>query len=174
MRVITAPEYYIPRDGDITCFLAGGITDCYDWQSYTIDYISSQIFDDTSHLVLFNPRRENFPINDPSASAEQIAWEFRRLEECDIFAMYFCTSISDQPICMYELGRNLVRMDEKFKGKNRSIIAVEYGYKRKKDVEIQTKLSKVPVTMITERYVSPENLGLNIIDTYKRILEKSE
>ena len=27
-------------------------------------------------LVVFNPKRENFPIDDPNAAYEQIAWEF--------------------------------------------------------------------------------------------------
>jgi hypothetical protein len=29
-----------------------------------------------AEVYLFNPRRENFPINDPNASKEQIEWEY--------------------------------------------------------------------------------------------------
>ena len=32
MRVIEAPEEYIENDGDIKVFLAGGISNCRDWQ----------------------------------------------------------------------------------------------------------------------------------------------
>ena len=32
MRVIEAPNDIILNDNEITCFLAGGITDCEDWQ----------------------------------------------------------------------------------------------------------------------------------------------
>lgn len=40
--------------------------------------------------------------------------------------MYFCESESVQPICMYELGRNLIRMQQRFPDfYNRIIIGVE-------------------------------------------------
>lgn len=42
-------------------FLAGGITDCPDWQDE-----ATRLFADMDVAVL-NPRRENFPIHDPNA-----------------------------------------------------------------------------------------------------------
>ena len=100
MRVITAPEQYERCAGDVTCFLAGGITKCHPWQDKVIEALKKV---NPEHLVVFNPRRENFPIDDPSAAEEQIKWEFEHLEKVQIFSMYFCQSPSDQPICMYEL-----------------------------------------------------------------------
>ena len=100
MKVITAledvegPRPYV--------FLAGGITNCPEWQVEVIDKLK-----DFSKGTLLNPRRKNFPINDPNASREQIEWEFNAISNCDIFSMWFCKGESDQPICMYELGRNL-------------------------------------------------------------------
>ena len=57
--------------------------------------------------------------------------------------MYFCNSESVQPICMYELGRNIIRMQNRFPSdwEKRIVISVEDGYKRKEDVLIQTELA---------------------------------
>lgn len=106
MRVITAVENYELEDNEVVVFLAGGITNCPNWQENVINELRSSK-DDLENLVIMNPRRENFPIEDPNASKQQIAWEFCGLEACDIFSMYYCDGPSDQPICMYELGRNI-------------------------------------------------------------------
>ena len=61
----------------------------------------------------------------------------------DIFSMYFCDSESVQPICMYELGRNIIRIQNRFPSdwEKRIVISVEDGYRRKADVLIQTELA---------------------------------
>lgn len=140
MKVITAPSEYCLQDNEISVFLAGGITNCPEWQN---DIISRLDELSTENLVVFNPRRKNFPINDPTAAYKQIDWEFRQLERVDIFSMYFSSGVSDQPICMYELGRNLVKMQMRFPKdwENRIIVSVEDGYKRKQDVLIQSELA---------------------------------
>lgn len=142
MRVITAPEKYIRQPNDITVFLAGGITNCWEWQDKAIELLNEKNLD---NLVIFNPRRKDFPINDPNAAEEQIKWEFNMLEQCDIFSMYFCAGESDQPICMYELGRNLCRMQMRFPSnwEMRIVVTVEEGYKREKDVDVQISLANI-------------------------------
>ena len=57
--------------------------------------------------------------------------------------MYFCNNDSDQPICMYELGRNIVRLQNRFPSdwEKRIVISVEAGYRRQADVLIQTELA---------------------------------
>lgn len=141
MKVITAPEEYEREQDDVFCFLAGGITGCPDWQQEVIKQLEKA---DLEHLVVFNPRRENFPINDPNAAKEQIEWEFKYLNKADIFSMYFCAGESDQPICMYELGRNLALMSRRYPipyDSEHIAVCVEDGYKRTKDVQIQTDLA---------------------------------
>lgn len=153
MKVITAIEPYESNPNDLKVFMAGGITRCRDWQKEFITYLENlnrnfnyghyskyKAFD---KLVLFNPRRKNFPINDPNASYDQINWEFNHLQQCDFFLMHFCNSESVQPICMYELGRNLVLMQQKFPNDylNRILVCVEPGYSREQDVLIQTQLA---------------------------------
>ena len=133
-QIITAPSIEKPKY--ISLFLAGGITNCKEWQKVVIEELK---FEDVS---IFNPRQEHFDITDRNASYKQILWEYERLEQMDIFSIYFCNGNSDQPICMYELGRNLVRMQNRFPSdwQKRIVISVEDGYKRKQDVIIQTGL----------------------------------
>lgn len=150
MKVITAIEEYNPNKDDISVFLSGGISNCSNWQKGVIEsleffrdsteFSKSTLFD---NFIVFNPRRENFPIDNPNASQEQIEWEFNMLEKMDIFSMYFCNADSDQPICMYELGRNIVRMQNRFPidWKKRIVVGVEDGYRRKNDVLVQTALA---------------------------------
>lgn len=141
MKVITAIDDYNLKEGEISVFLAGGITNCPEWQDKVIELLKAKL--DTDKLVVFNPRRKDFPIGVPSASFGQIKWEFKQLEKMDIFSMYFCGGDSDQPICMYELGRNIVRMQNHFPADwgRRIVISVEEGYKRKEDVIVQTHLA---------------------------------
>ena len=147
MKIITAPEKYERHLSDIFCFLAGGITNCYKWQDEVIEALKqlekkdSEDYDGCNKLVVFNPRRENFPINDPKAAEEQIAWEYNAIEKCDIFSMYFCGGESDQPICMYEFGRQLLQKSFELEPQHHLAVSVEKGYKRFNDVVIQSKLA---------------------------------
>lgn len=140
MKIITAPQNYDKRSEEISIFLAGGITNCPKWQDEVINKLDGF---GLQKLVIYNPRQEHFDITDTNASYKQIAWEYQYLEKMDIFSMYFSDGNSDQPICMYELGRNIVRMQNRFPydWRKRIVITCEDGYKRKQDVYIQTKLA---------------------------------
>ena len=76
--IIEAPNdvYSIQNNKNIKLFMAGGITNCPDWQSELIKKIK-----DIDGLTVYNPRRKNFPIKDPNASNEQITWEYNKLKE---------------------------------------------------------------------------------------------
>ena len=145
MKVISAVENYNLSTLEIPCFLAGGITNCIEWQNEVIKGLNEKLKDDygSARLVLFNPRRDNFPINDPNASLEQIQWEYQWLEKCHIFSMFFDGSTSDQPICFYELGRNIERIKQRFPIDwwMRIIVSVDSNFKRSNDVIVQTKLA---------------------------------
>ena len=145
MRVVVAPNKANLQPYDICCFLAGGITGCSDWQNEVIKELKR--FDKLSNsqldrLVVFNPRRDEFKDSLESAK-EQIEWEFRWLQRMDIFSMYFASGESDQPICLYELGRNLCKMMSRFPDDypERIIISCDKNYKRAFDVKIQTMLA---------------------------------
>lgn len=136
IQVIEAPSIEVPEYPSV--FLAGGITNCGDWQNKVIDQLKTF----STNLSVFNPRREHFDILNRLETFEQIKWEFDHLETADIFSMYFCNSESVQPICMYELGRNVVRMQNRFPSdwEKRIVVSVEDGYARADDVRIQLQL----------------------------------
>jgi len=149
MELFTAPEKIETKL--LTVFLAGGITNCPNWQQEIIKLLEG------NDIAVLNPRRENFPIHDPKASEEQITWEFHALNNSDIFSMWFTSGVSDQPICMYELGRHLA-----LKKPEKIVIGVEEGYKRKQDVYIQTKLVH-PQLEISDNLVTHKDNILNAI-----------
>ena len=153
IEVITAPTLApaMMSDSKINVFLAGGITNCLVWQDEVIEHLQrldAQKMKSSPAIRVFNPRRQNFPIGDPGAAMEQIKWEYDVLSNprLDIFSMYFCAGPSDQPICMYELGRYSVMFKNRFDVddiRSRVIVSVEEGYKRAQDVFIQLGLDPV-------------------------------
>lgn len=147
IEIITAPEHKYLYPSAVKVFLAGGIQKCPEWQKVII----GNLYDDhdlnadvflNKDLVIINPRRADW-LNEPDAAQKQIEWEFDMIEHCDIFTMYFSGGESDQPICMYELGRNLERMKQRFPNDwwERIIITCDANYKRVSDVAIQTALA---------------------------------
>lgn len=154
LKVVTAPERVTFTRDSIKIFLAGGIQKCPMWQDRVIENFKVVDMKSDIDIYLINPRRPNFPINDPSAAVEQIKWEFEMLEQCDIFSMYFANSLeSDQPICFYELGRNIERMKQRFPTdwNDRIVVTCEKGFRRWSDVYIQTSLAtfdEVVVNMV--------------------------
>lgn len=171
MKIITAPELYIPEEGEITCFLAGGICGCENWQTKTLETLQKV---NPEHLVIFNPRREDFPIDNPEESERQIGWEFMHLERADIFSIYFCGGESVQPIALYELGRNLYRMQTIYPDApitDHVVITVADGYKRKQDVMIQVGLAcDAHWPSCTRTYkATPEMHATDILCSYYRL-----
>lgn len=144
MKVVEAvnEDSLMERNPNAICvFLAGGITNCPDWQKEVISYLEEM--PDTDNLILYNPRRSFFDVTDKSASSKQIQWEFNYLAKMDIFSMYFTNSDSVQPICFYELGRHLSEMQRRFPETymDRIVVSVEPGFSRETDVRIQTLLA---------------------------------
>ena len=134
MKVFTAPEQKDNPEGLPTVFLAGGIVKCGPWQDHVIERLGKY-----DHALILNPRRSNYPWDDPTAEREQITWEFHGLNHCDVFSMWFVASESDQPVCMYELGRQLAFCP--FNPSRRVVLGIEPGYNRESDVRIQTALA---------------------------------
>jgi len=127
--IVEAPNelYSIQNEVEnIKVFMAGGITNCPDWQQEFISY-----FKEYDYVTLFNPRRKDFDISDSCAPEKQIVWEHRHLEEADII-IYWFSSGSLNPIVLYELG--------KYTGKKHILIGIDKEYERTFDVEVQSKL----------------------------------
>lgn len=90
-------------------FLAGGITGCPDWQADARIFIPLLAeYHKTRPIDIYNPRRADFDVNDPSASERQIAWEYAALHSASVVLFWFAGGDSVQPITLYELGRHAV------------------------------------------------------------------
>lgn len=133
MQYIEAPSDEVAAFPSV--FLAGGITNCPDWQAELVEHLRPHA------ISIFNPRRKNFPMDDPSAADEQIRWEYQRLQEAHIHAFWFSRG-SDNPIVLYEygfaLGRNVTL----------PLVGVDSQYRRRQDVYIQTKLARPNVDIV--------------------------
>jgi hypothetical protein len=127
MKYIEAPTEYLCAGADVTLFLGGGITGCLDWQKELVGKLS------TSAMTLLNPRRANWEMT-PGMEEEQITWENKHLLRADAILFWFpCESLC--PIALYELGSWIFRPKTLF-------IGCHPEYKRKLDVEIQTKFER--------------------------------
>ena len=143
MTYIEAPDEYEPAGGPCL-FLAGGISDCDGWQWRLAEMLSPL------DLVVLNPRRKQFPMDDPSAAEGQIRWEFRHLRRATARLFWF-PSTSLCPIALYELGAWSMAPGPLFVG-------VDPKYARRQDVEMQTRLVRPEVRV---RY-SVEELGRDV------------
>ena len=134
-NVIVAPSReFEPRRFHL--FLAGGITNCPDWQKEMIGELAGN-----GDLNMFNPRRPSFPIDDPNAAPEQIAWEYKYLEECP-FVLFWFSRGSLNPIVLYELGMwGNSRPDKTI------FVGADPEYQRKQDVVIQTRLARPDIVI---------------------------
>ncbi|HOX53419.1 MAG TPA: nucleoside 2-deoxyribosyltransferase domain-containing protein [Fibrobacteria bacterium] len=124
MKHIICPERH--EGSESTLFLAGGISGCPNWHDRLVELLSS------TDLTLLNPRRKNFPIDDPSASRFQIQWEHEHLHRAQAISFWFPRETLC-PITLYELGVWTTSEKPLF-------IGMHPDYSRRIDVEIQTSL----------------------------------
>ncbi|MBN2459599.1 nucleoside 2-deoxyribosyltransferase domain-containing protein [Candidatus Woesearchaeota archaeon] len=115
-------------------FLAGGITNCPDWQSELVSMLQGQ------DIAVYNPRRKNFPIHDPSAAEKQIRWEHDKLRKADAISFWFPKETLC-PIVLYELGKWTMSDKPLF-------IGIDPAYQRRQDVEIQTMLERPDAKLV--------------------------
>jgi hypothetical protein len=138
LEIIEAPNKP-QEENELKLFLAGGITNCPDWQAELIEKMKAEKKEYDKYLLdqvtVLNPRRKNFPIDDPNASVEQITWEYKGLRESDIIVFWFSKG-SLNPIVLYELGKHGTSQPTKI------VIGCDEEYERISDVEIQTKLAR--------------------------------
>jgi hypothetical protein len=132
MRLITAPDKTIILkrrfEAKEYVFVAGGISNCHDWQAEFIKHFENE----GDYLTLINPRRYDFDITNPSMSEEQIEWEYKRIQESEIMVFWFPHETLC-PITLYELGAAVHSNKVLFVG-------CHPEYKRKFDVVKQLSL----------------------------------
>jgi hypothetical protein len=115
-------------------FLAGGISGCPDWQSQVVRELRPL------PLAILNPRRANFPMDDPSAAGRQIEWEHRHLRLASALLFWFpCETLC--PITLYELGAWSMTSKPLF-------IGTHPAYPRQLDIDVQTRLARPEIKVV--------------------------
>jgi hypothetical protein len=132
-------------------FLAGGITNCPQWQIKLIELIKDL------NLIVFNPRRKVFPIDDPNEAPAQIKWEHDMLSRATIISFWFCKE-TDCPIALYELG-SVVSL------KKPILVGIDPGYPRRIDIEIQLRIKRPDIKIC----YSIEELSKQIIECHSTL-----
>jgi hypothetical protein len=123
-----APLPYVFNHHSI--FIAGGISNCPDWQTEI-----SQLFDPDLYDVV-NPRREGGFDRTGITAQEQITWEHRALSLVDNCVFWFpCETLC--PITLMEYGKMLERAS---RHSVRLVVGWHANYARAFDLEIQTQL----------------------------------
>lgn len=112
-----------------TIFLAGGISNCPNWQEIAIAELKGLV-----HGLVINPRRDDFDTTNPAESMFQIHWEHKALEMSDILMFWFPHDTLC-PITLFELGKYL-GSDKKI------IIGADPEYARLTDVQIQSSIMR--------------------------------
>jgi hypothetical protein len=107
-------------------FLAGGISNCPDWQAD-----AAAMLNDQDELTVVNPRRAAFS---EDTAVEQITWEHTQLHRADVILFWF-TSGSLQPIALYELGVHATRGVP-------LAVGADPDYPRRLDIEVQLSLAR--------------------------------
>ena len=131
MQYIEAPQIY--NGDEASLFLAGGITDCPDWQKEMIAMLEDLT------LIIFNPRRSYFPQNE-NATREQIEWEYTYLRKATAISFWFPKETLC-PITLYELGAWSMTNKQIFLG-------VHPHYQRIQDIKIHTLLARPDITIV--------------------------
>lgn len=132
MRIIEAPEALSNNNDYYDLFLAGGITNCPDWQSGVLGKLSH------TDLTVLNPRRSTAFTGD--IADEQIRWEYGALRAVETVLFWFPKETLC-PISLFELGvfsqRNHTRL----------VVGTHPEYARRFDVQVQMELSRPEVVV---------------------------
>lgn len=132
-HIITCPDVLEQEHGRCSIFLAGGISNCSDWQQTAI----SRIVQLDLPIIAVNPRRFDFDITNPKMSEEQIDWEHAHLARTNAILFWFPWETLC-PITLYELGVAAASGRKIFVG-------VDPEYQRKFDVKHQLSLIRPDV-----------------------------
>jgi len=153
--IINAPEelYSIENFHNKKLFIAGGISGCKNWQDILIDYLK-----DEPELTIYNPRRNEFDLSNEKETEKQIIWEYEHLLKAHIISFWF-TADTLCPITLYELGLH--------GHEDKTIIGIDPEYKRRKDLEIQSKLTRPssPIVYSLEELAKEIIKKLNFLKT---------
>jgi hypothetical protein len=146
----------------IELFLAGGISNCPNWQNEIVEkLINDPRFDEykdsNQKIIVFNPRCKEIPEENP-----QIIWEYKKLKSANIISFWFSFG-SFNPITLFEYGSHL-------KSTKDIIVGCHPEYVRKNNVVLQTKLERPDIT-VNETF---ENFYEEIVNTLINKIKNEE
>lgn len=155
--VITSPDEMIELSPVVpSIFLAGGITNCPDWQASIIPSLSKQLnkLSWPESMVIINPRRQVWDMKDPDAARKQIEWEHHFLRRADIISFWFPEETLC-PITLFELGKKICKPSNIFGLQQIPVVGAHPRYARRFDIEVQCQLERsVPVVYSLKELVS--------------------
>ena len=133
MRYIECPSPEPIDPNEKSLFLAGGITNCPNWQLEVVKMLKD------SDWTIINPRRANFDVGNNQLLEPQIEWEHQRLLQARAILFWFPAQTLC-PITLYELGA--------WSMTNKPLFVGTYPeYQRQHDVKIQTRLVRPEITI---------------------------
>lgn len=128
--ILTSPAALRPNVNR-SIFLAGGISNCYDWQEGVAVKIASAVED----AVIYNPRRDNFDMSAyEEVSRQQIIWEYHALRLSSVNLFWF-PSETLCPITLLEYGSAMERLSP-----GALMCGTHPDYSRRFDVKMQNEL----------------------------------
>ena len=114
-----------------TIFLAGGISNCPDWQEGVAERIAAEVDD----CVIYNPRRLDFDMSAyEDVSSQQIIWEFHALRMSTVNLFWFPEETLC-PITLFEYGSAIERLHA-----GAVMCGTHPNYQRRFDLVEQTRL----------------------------------
>lgn len=126
----------------VRLFLAGGISNCPDWQSDIIELIQKSYNWKPYQLLIFNPRRVDFDTNaGVEIIKEQVKWEYDHLHNKTNLHLFWFPKETVCPITLYELGRSTLINHE-------IIVGCDQEYMRKTTLEMQLQLANSKITLV--------------------------
>lgn len=150
MTIYTAPAP-LP-DLHHPTFLAGGISNCPNWQSVMEDLLTAKL---GQTVDLLNPRRDDYPDTEAGA-IQQIEWEHNALSRSETVLFWFPKDTLC-PITLFELGTFAQR-------KNIPIfVGTDPDYARKLDVITQLRLARPEIQVVH----TLEALSNQVLQHYK-------
>lgn len=149
----------IPEEKQVTIFLAGGISNCPDWQSSMIESFGESTT--SPYLILYNPRRAHINLKDIDVARQQIRWEHEQLVKSEVILFWFPKE-SICPITLFELGRWTGELNKTV------FVGVDPDYSRKVDIEEQMKLVR-PKMKIAESLSDLYEQVINTVNTMIQI-----
>lgn len=131
--IVTSPGD-LRRRADRSIFLAGGISDCADWQ----ENVAVQIASEVENCIVYNPRRTDFDMNAyEEVSRQQITWEYHALRLSTVNLFWFPAETLC-PITLMEYGSAMERLRT-----GALMCGTHPDYKRRFDVIEQTELMQM-------------------------------